>query len=117
MLRELVKALEERKSTLEREVAVIHEKQKSAQGEGEKLAREAREKERLLASINEESIKEYKALWQSFAPPSPFPCPFCYLYEKKIATLALLPRVEDTEQFRCTTCGETFEIPVELLYA
>jgi hypothetical protein len=67
--------------------------------------------------INGLSIKEYMALWQAFTPPSPFPCPFCYVFDKKISPLKTLPRVDDVESVKCTVCGEMFEIPVELLYA
>jgi transcription elongation factor Elf1 len=56
-------------------------------------------------------------MWLSFTPPGPFPCPFCYLYERKVSPLKPLPRMEDVEPVRCSECGETFEIPVELLYA
>ena len=111
MLAELVKALDEKKLSLEQELAAIH-----AGGEGP-AGREGLEKERRLALINEQSVKEYKALWQTFSPPNPFPCPFCYVFEKKVSPLKPLPRVEDVEPVRCTVCGETFEIPVELLYA
>ena len=116
MLTELVKAIEVKKQTLERELAAIHDNTTGQIGE-EQLTRYIREKERCLALINEQSIKEYMALWQSFTPPSPFPCPFCYLFQKKIAPLKPLPRMEDVEPVKCTVCGETFEIPVELLYA
>ena len=116
MFAELVKALDEKKSALERELAAIHEKDPSQTGAGQ-LAQDAVENERRLALINEQSIKEYKALWQSFTPPGPFPCPFCYVFHKKISPLKPLPRVEDVEPVKCTVCGETFEIPVELLYA
>ncbi len=108
MLTELLKALEEKKSDLERDLA------EKAGGEG---VAESRDKERRLAAISEESIKAYTALWQSFTPPSPFPCPFCYVFDGKVSPLKPLPRVEDVEPVRCTVCGETFEIPIELLYA
>jgi hypothetical protein len=117
MLTELVKAIEEKKQTLERELAAIHDKNTTGQFGEDQLNRETREKERCLALINEQSIKEYMVLWQSFTPPSPFPCPFCYLFQKKTSPLKPLPRMEDVEPVKCTVCGETFEIPVELLYA
>jgi len=117
MLTELVNAIEEKKQTLERELAALHDKNTTGQIAEEQLTRETREKERCLALINEQSIKEYMALWQSFTPPSPFPCPFCYLFQKKTSPLKPLPRMEDVEPVKCTVCGETFEIPVELLYA
>ncbi len=107
MLAELLKALDEKKSALELELAAMREE--AIQG--------GLEKERRLATINEQSIKEYKALWQTFSPPSSFPCPFCFVFDKKVSPLKPLPRVEDVEPVRCTVCGETFEIPVELLYA
>jgi hypothetical protein len=117
MLAELVKALDEKKSALERELTAIHEKQALSQTGAGQSARDTGEKERRLVLINEQSIKEYKALWQSFTPPGPFPCPFCYVFHKKISPLKPLSRVEDMEPVTCTVCGETFEIPVELLYA
>jgi len=117
MFAELVKALDEKKSALELELAAIREGQASAQNGCGEAAGNAGEKERRLALINEQSVKEYKALWQSFTPPGPFPCPFCYVFHKKISPLKPLPRVEDMEPVKCTVCGETFEIPVELLYA
>jgi hypothetical protein len=117
MFAELVKALDEKKSALERELAAIHGKEALSQNVGGELTRDAGENERRLELINEQSIKEYKALWQSFTPPGPFPCPFCYVFLKKISPLKPLPRVEDVEPVKCTVCGETFEIPVELLYA
>jgi len=115
MLAELVKALDEKKSVLERELAAIRAEQ-SRNGNA-RYARESMEKERRVALINDQSIKEYKALWQTFTPPNPFPCPFCFVFEKKVSPLKPLLRVEDVEPVRCTVCGETFEIPVELLYA
>ncbi len=108
MLTELVRALEEKKSSLERELA---------ENAGCGGAAESREKERRFAAITGESIKAYTALWQTFTPPSPFPCPFCYVFDGKVSPLKPLPRVEDMEPVRCTVCGETFEIPLELLYA
>lgn len=113
MFAELVKALDEKKSAIERELAAIHGKETGVA----QLSQDGGEKERRLALINEQSIKEYKALWQSFTPPGPFPCPFCYVFHKQISPLKPLPRVEDTEPVKCTVCGEIFEIPVELLYA
>jgi hypothetical protein len=116
MFAELVKALDEKKTALERELAANHGKEVSPSGAGQS-AEDAGENERRLALINEQSIKEYKTLWQSFTPPGPFPCPFCYVFHKKISPLKPLPRVEDVEPVKCTICGEIFEIPVELLYA
>ncbi len=85
MLTELVKALEDKKSVLERELVAIQEKQALLQSEREKLAREAGEKERALAAISEQAIKKYKVLWRSYTPPNPFPCPFCFVLQKKIS--------------------------------
>jgi hypothetical protein len=117
MLSELVKALEEKKSALEHELITIHGKESIGQTGTEQANEVIGEKERLIALINEQSIKEYRALWQSFTPPSQFPCPFCYVFQKKISPLKPLPRMEDVEPVRCTVCGESFVIPVELLYA
>ena len=117
MLAELVKALENKKVVLERELAAIHEKQ-AAKGPGqEELARDAGEKERLLAALNEQAIREYKTLWQSYTPANPFPCPICFVFDKKISPLKPLPRRDDVEPLHCSVCRETFEIPIELLYA
>jgi hypothetical protein len=110
MLSELEKAVEMKKASLEKEL----ENQKNRGGEyGENVV----EIGRRLAAINAHSIREYKALWLSFTPPGPFPCPLCYLFDGKVSDLKTLPRMEDVEPVRCTVCGETFEIPVELLYA
>ncbi len=117
MLTELVKALEDRKATLQRELVAIREKQAVLQAEQEKLAREAGEKEHELAAINEQSIKKYKVLWRSYTPPNPFPCPVCFVLHKKVSPLEPLARLDDTAPFQCRVCNETFEIPVELLYA
>ena len=117
MLTELVKALEDKKSVLEREFAAIREKQALLEAEREKLALEAGEKEHELGAINEQSIKKYKVLWKSYTPPNPFPCPFCFVLHKKISPLEPHHRLEDVAPFQCKVCGETFEIPVELLYA
>jgi hypothetical protein len=117
MFAELVKALDEKKTALERELAAFREEQALTQTGSGQSAGNAGENERRLALINEQSIKEYKALWQSFTPPGPFPCPFCYVFHKKISPLKPLPRLEDVEPVQCTVCGETFVIPVELLYA
>ncbi len=114
MLTELVKALEEKKTALERELSAVRDKGQNGSG---KSTPESMEKERRLAAITDESIKAYMTLWQTFTPPSPFPCPFCYVFDGKTSPLKPLPRVEDVEPVRCTVCGETFEIPVELLYA
>ena len=81
MLTELVKALEEKKSVFEREIAAINEKKVSRISGIEQLDQDTSEKERLLELINEDSIKAYKVLWQSFTPPNPFPCPLCFLSE------------------------------------
>jgi len=112
MLAELVKALEEKKAALEKELGKI-----AAVENGEHCDPNIREKERQFTMINGLSIKEYMVLWQTFTPPSPFPCPFCYVFDKKVSPLKTLPRVEDVESVKCTVCGEIFEIPVELLYA
>jgi hypothetical protein len=117
MLSELVKALEEKKAALEKEIAAIHEELTVTQAEDEQLAREDREKEHRLALINDQSIKEYKALWHSYAPGNPFPCPYCFVFEKKTTPLKPLPRTDDVEPLKCSACGETFKIPIELLYA
>jgi hypothetical protein len=93
------------------------EKYAAVENNGEGTDPNLREKERRFTKINGLSIKEYMALWQSFIPPSPFPCPFCYVFDKKISPLKTLPRVDDLESVKCTVCGEIFEIPVELLYA
>lgn len=117
MLTELVKALEDKKAVLDRELVAIQERQSVLHAELERLAREAGEKERELGLINDQSIKKYKVLWRSYTPPNPFPCPFCFLFRKKISPLEPLARVDDVEPFKCKVCEETFEIPVELLYA
>ncbi len=113
MLTELVKALEDRKTALEQELAAV----RAAANEAGIPSPENAEKKRRLAAITAESIRTYKTIWQSFTPPNPFPCPFCYVFDGKISPLKPLHRVEDVEPVRCTVCGETFEIPVELLYA
>jgi hypothetical protein len=110
MLTELLKAVETRKMSLEKEL----ENQKGAVILGGEPAHSTAEIETRLAAINKQSIKEYQAMWLSFTPPGPFPCPFCYLYERKVSPLKPLPRMEDVEPVRCSECGETFEIPVEL---
>jgi hypothetical protein len=117
MLTELVKALEEKKTTLEYELITIRSRQSMGQTGTGQASEEIGEKERLLALISDQAIKEYKTLWQAFTPPSQFPCPFCYVFQKKISPLKPLPRMEDVEPVRCTVCGESFVIPVELLYA
>jgi len=110
MLSELVKAVDMKKASLEKEL----ENQKNREGEcGENSGKIKRK----ILAINDHSIREYKALWLSFTPPGPFPCPLCYLFDGKVSDLKTLPRMEDVEPVRCTVCGETFEIPVELLYA
>jgi len=107
MLMELVKALEMKRASLEKELG-------NRKDESEDIFVAT---ERKMAAINDRSIKAYKALWQSFTPPGPFPCPFCYVFSGEISPLKTLPRMEDMEPVMCTVCGETFEIPVELLYA
>jgi len=113
MLTELLKAVEMKKTSLEEEL----ENQKGKKLREGESPQSAAEIEARLAAINEQSLKEYQAMWLSFTPPGPFPCPFCYLYERKVSPLKPLPRMEDVEPVRCSECGETFEIPVELLYA
>jgi hypothetical protein len=113
MLTELLKAVEMKKTSLEEEL----ENQKGKKLQEGESAESAAEIKARLAAINEKSLKEYQAMWLSFTPPGPFPCPFCYLYERKVSPLKPLPRMEDVEPVRCSECGETFEIPVELLYA
>jgi hypothetical protein len=110
MLTELLKAVEMRKMSLEK---VLENQPGVKIVEGES-AQSAAEIEARLAAINEKSLREYQAMWLSFTPPGPFPCPFCYLYERKVSPLKPLPRMEDVEPVRCSECGETFEIPVEL---
>ena len=110
MLRELLKAVEMKKASLEEE----QKAEKNREGES---GQNAGENERRLAAINDQSLRDYKAMWLSFTPPGPFPCPFCYLYDRKVSPLKTLPRMEDVEPLKCPECGETFEIPVELLYA
>lgn len=117
MLTELVKALEEKKADLEKEIAAIHEELTVTQAEDERLDQEFREKEHRLALINDQSIREYKGLWNSYTPGNPFPCPLCFVFDKKTAHLKPLPRIDDVEPLKCSACGETFKIPVELLYA
>jgi hypothetical protein len=113
MLTELVKAVELKRASLEKEL----ENQKEDLNRGGEYGENAGETGRRFAAINDQSLKEYKALWLSFTPPGPFPCPLCYLFDGKVSDLKPLPRMEDVEPLRCTVCGETFEIPVELLYA
>jgi hypothetical protein len=110
MLTELLKAVELKKTSLEEEL----ENQKGKKLREGESAQSAAEIEARLAAINEKSLKEYQAMWLSFTPPGPFPCPFCYLYERKVSPLKPLPRMEDVEPVRCSECGETFQIPVEL---
>ncbi len=113
MLTELLKAVEINKVALEKEL----EYSKAEKNRGKESEQNAREIERRLVAINDRSIKDYRALWLSFTPPGPFPCPFCYLFDRKVSPLKTLPRMEDVEPLRCPECNETFEIPVELLYA
>jgi hypothetical protein len=109
MVNELVRALEARKSLLEKELEML-----ILAGKGKPETDNLADR---LSRINNRSIKEYRALWSTFTPPAPFPCPFCFVFEKKTSPLKTLPRVEDVEPLICSECGETFEIPVELLYA
>ena len=102
MLAELVKVLEEKKAALEGELR------------GKHAAPEAGELERKISLINEQTIKGYKVLWRTFAPPNPFPCPFCFVFHKKVSPLKPQSLVGDTEPFNCPECKETFQIPVEL---
>ena len=106
MLTELVKALEVKKAALQKDL------ENAEEGKGDAHLPSHR-----LSMINDGSIREYKALWQTFTPPGPFPCPFCYVFEGRISPLKTLPRQDDVEPVRCDRCGETIEIPVELLYA
>jgi hypothetical protein len=105
MLAELVKVLEEKKATLEREQAALQEKQPG---------RDAEELQRRISLINDQTIKGYKILWKTFMPPNPFPCPFCFVFHKKVSPLKPQSLVGDMEPFKCPECKETFEIPVEL---
>jgi hypothetical protein len=102
MLAELVKVLEEKKATLERDLAA------------NRTAPAAKDLERKISLINDQAIKGYKVLWRTFTPPNPFPCPFCFVFQKKVSPLKPQSLVGDTEPFRCPECNETFEIPVEL---
>jgi hypothetical protein len=106
MVNELVRALEARKALLEKELEML-----TLAGEGKPETDNLADR---LYRINSRSIKEYRALWSTFTPPAPFPCPFCFVFEKKTSPLKTLPRVEDVEPLICNECGETFEIPVEL---
>jgi len=105
MLTELVKILEEKKAALESELADIRLKEPG---------RDTGELERRLGLINDHTIKGYKVLWKTFMPPNPFPCPFCFVYNKKISPLKPQSLVGDMEPFTCPECREKFEIPVEL---
>ena len=105
MLAELVKVLEEKKAALEREQAALREKQPG---------RDAEELQRRISLINEKTIKGYKILWKTFMPPNPFPCPFCFVFHKKVSPLKPQSLVGDMEPFTCPECKEKFEIPVEL---
>ena len=105
MLAELVKILEEKKSALEKDLA--------AQPQGQS-APAAGELERKISLINEQTIKGYKVLWRTFTPPNPFPCPFCFVFQKKVSPLKPQSLVGDMEPFTCPECKEKFEIPVEL---
>ncbi len=105
MLVELVKMLEERKTTLEKELA---DTQKNQPG------KDTAELRRRISLINDQTIKGYRILWKTFMPPNPFPCPFCFVYDKKVSPLKPQSLVGDMEPFTCPECRETFEIPVEL---
>jgi hypothetical protein len=105
MLTELVKILEEKKSALENELADIRLKEPD---------RDTKELERRLNLISDHTIKGYKILWKTFMPPNPFPCPFCFVYNKKISPLKPQSLVGDMEPFTCPECKEKFQIPVEL---
>ncbi len=105
MLAELVKVLEEKKAAMETELAALKEKQPG---------REAEEMQRRISMINDQAIKKYKVLWKSFTPPNPFPCPFCFVFHKKVSPLKPMSLVGDMEPFTCPECKEKFEIPVEL---
>jgi|ERR1039457_4519008 hypothetical protein len=117
MLSELVKVLEERKFNLGKEVETINGKLVLLQAELDELRKNAHIKESQLAAINDQTIKEYKKVWKSYTPPNPFPCPLCFVFRKKLSPLEPMPRNEDVEPVTCKSCHETFEIPVELLYA
>ena len=117
MLTELVKVLEDKKMVLQAELAKNQERQALLRAELEELAKEAGEKERQLASISQKSIKEYKVIWKSYMPPNPFPCPLCFVFHKKLSPLEPMLQVDDVEPVKCKVCHETFEIPIELLYA
>jgi rubrerythrin len=105
MLAELVKVLEEKKAALESEQAALQEKQPG---------RDAEELQRRISLINDQTIKGYKILWKTFTPPNPFPCPFCFVFHRKVSPLKPQSLVGDMEPFKCPECKETFEIPVEL---
>ena len=117
MLTELVKELDDRKAVLEIDLTMLRERGASLRAELELLERETAEKAQNLASINGQSIKEYKAIWKSYTPPNPFPCPLCFVYHKKLSPLEPLPPVDDVASVKCTVCEEVFEIPIELQYA
>lgn len=105
MLVELVKILEEKKKVLEKDLAT--------QPQG-RPAPAAGDLERKISLINEQTIKGYRILWRTFTPPNPFPCPFCFVFEKKVSPLKPQSLVGDMEPFTCPVCKEKFEIPVEL---
>lgn len=105
MLTELVRVLEEKKAALERERAELQEQQPG---------RDTGALEQRIAMINEQTIKGYKVLWKTFMPPNPFPCPFCFVFHKKVSPLKPQSLVGDMEPFTCPECKEKFEIPVEL---
>lgn len=117
MLTELVKMLEERRRVLDKTLAVLHERQAVLRAELEAVDRETAAKELQLASITAQSIKEYKVIWKSYTPPNPFPCPLCFVFHKKLSPLVPSSQVDDVEPLKCTICHETFEVPIELLYA
>ena len=105
MLTELVRILEEKKTALESELADIRLKDPG---------RDTKELERRLGLITDQTIKGYRVLWKTFMPPNPFPCPFCFVYDKKVSPLKPQSLVGDMEPFACPACKEKFEIPVEL---
>ena len=117
MLTELVKVLEDRRIALASDLPALNERRAALRTELEKLDREAAEKEHQLAAITSISIKEYKAIWKSYTPPNPFPCPLCFVFQKKLSPLEPLSRVDDVAPVKCRICQETFQIPIELLYA
>lgn len=117
MLDELVKVLEDRRTVMASELPALNERRAVLRAELEKLDREAAEKEHQLAAITSTSINEYRAIWKSYTPPNPFPCPLCFVFQKKLSPLEPLSRAGDVAPVKCRVCQETFQIPIELLYA